>query len=143
MGINRREMGINRRELGLGALGLAGGALTGALGSPRRAAAEGNPSLTALWWDWKPWNETATEIFGRFEKQRGVSVQLNLTPFSDLNRAARAIPQQKVKPDLFLVDQFTHRALVALGVLRPLDDVFSAADLDDMLPVSRARHLEG
>jgi fructooligosaccharide transport system substrate-binding protein len=129
-------MEINRRNFGLGAMACAG-AGAAAIGATRRAAAQAKPTLTAMWWDWKPWNETASGIFADFKEKFGSEVRMNLTPFEDLNRSARTIPQQPNKPDFVLVTSDTHRALAALGILRPLDDVFTAADIKDFLPVSR------
>ncbi len=129
-------MEINRRTFGLGALASSGLGLATSLGIGRAAASSG--PLSALWWDWKPWNEAAGEIFANLKKESGIDVQLNLTPFDDLNRSARSIPQQKSKPSLVLVTSDTHLALAALGVLRPLDDVFPAAERADFLPVSQA-----
>ena len=129
-------MQINRRDFGLGAVASLGAAVAMTSSFGRRAAAEGNAELSALWWDWKPWNDATTEIFTKFKEQSGTGVRLNLTPFTDLNRAARAIPQQQDKPSIILVASDTHRALAALGVLRPLDDVFPAEDQRDFLPVT-------
>jgi fructooligosaccharide transport system substrate-binding protein len=136
------DMAIDRRQFGSRSLAaLAAGLVPSSAGvvALGRAAAQGITSLTALWWDWKPWNEAATDIFARFRQKAGAEIRLNLTPMADLNRAARAIPQQRDKPDIVLVTADTFRGLMVLGMLRPLDDVFTAADLQDFLPVSRNR----
>src|SRR5262245_12026410 len=109
-------MQISRRTFSLGALASSGLGLAASLGISGRAAASSGP-LSALWWDWKPWNDAAGEIFANLKKESGIDVQLNLTPFDDLNRSARSIPQQKSKPSLVLVTSDTHLALAALGIL--------------------------
>ena len=131
-------MKFTRRQLTSTALACLGGGLTTlGLGMSNRAFAQSDATLEALWWDWDPWNQAATEIFQDFRRETGVGVQLNLTPFSDLRRASRAIPQQRQKPSLVLSIPNDIRWMAALGVLRPLDDVTTSEDLDDFLPVSR------
>jgi len=117
---------LDRRQLLLGSAAVAlGSALTG------RAFAQPNP-LSAMWFDWGPWNAAGEAIFA----DSPVPVALRRTVFGDMDRLTRSMPDQPDPFDLVMIDAPAIPTYVAAGLLEPVDDAF-AGQLDDFLPSPR------
>lgn len=67
----------------------------------------------------------------------GGTLHARKVPFADLDRAVRAANQGERGPDIFLANAPNVWTYVSLGLVAPVTDMFSQADLDDFFPVVR------
>jgi fructooligosaccharide transport system substrate-binding protein len=103
-----------------------------ALGAAATQAFGQTPRVSAMWFDWGPWNAAGEQIFA----DSPVPVTLRRTIYNDMDRMTRSMPDQPEPFDLVMVDGPSIPTYVAAGLLEPVDDVF-ADDLADFLPSPR------
>jgi ABC-type glycerol-3-phosphate transport system substrate-binding protein len=130
---------LSRRTLSLRALQIAALGAGTAVAGRKSVAAQGQSSvhITQLMNDFQGWIDDVKEIYGRFPGQ-AIDLDVISTPFADLDRTIRSTPNDPAPPDLLLVDSSNIPTYATLGLLRPLDDVFSAEDQADFLPAPLA-----
>jgi ABC-type glycerol-3-phosphate transport system substrate-binding protein len=116
---------MTRRQALLGASALTLGGLAS------RAFAAAAP-LSAMWFDWSPWNDAGAKVFA----DSPVPVELRRTIYDDMDRMTRSMPDQPNPFDLVMVDGPSIPTYVAAGLLEPVDDAF-ASSLADFLPSPR------
>ncbi|AGS25224.1 extracellular solute-binding protein [Rhizobium etli] len=92
----------------------------------------GQQPLSAMWFDWGPWNAAGEAIFA----SGSVPVTLRKTVFGDMDRLTRSLPDQPDPFDLVMVDGPSIPTYVAAGLLEPVDDAFTD-DIADFLPSPR------
>jgi len=67
----------------------------------------------------------------------GGRLSFRKSPFGELDRAVRSANQGGVGPDVFLANAPNVITYKTLGLIEPVTDMFSQADLDDFFPVVR------